>query len=82
MHPVRRTNKHLSELKAIQELEAELARAEERIREIERIEEQLLVGVPLVGFRTASEERNLRTEREMLAEAIRKNRQLLSVARR
>ena len=72
----------MSELKAIQELEAELARAEERIREIERIEEQLLVGVPLVGFRTASEERNLRTEREMLAEAIRKNRQLLSLARR
>jgi len=72
----------MSEHKAIEELEAELARAEERLREIERIEERLLADIPLAGFRTASDERNLRTEKEILADTIRKNRQLLSVAKR
>jgi hypothetical protein len=47
----------MSEYKVIQELESELARAEERLREIERIEEKLLQDIPLVGFRTATADR-------------------------
>ena len=72
----------MSEYKVIQEMESELVRAEERLREIEPIEQTLLQDIPLVGFRTATAERNLRTEKEMLADTIRKNRQLLSVAKR
>ena len=72
----------MSEGKAIEELEAELARDEQKLREIERIEETLLQGIPLVGFRTGIEEVRLRSEREMLTEMIYKNRQLLTVAKR
>jgi hypothetical protein len=72
----------MSEGKAIQELEAELARDEQRLREIERIEEILLQDIPVVGFRTGIEEVRLRSEKEMLSEVIYKNRQLLAVAKR
>lgn len=70
----------MSEGKAIEELEAELARDEQRLREIERIEETLLQDIPRVGFRTGIEEVRLRSEKEMLSEVIHKNRQLLVVA--
>jgi hypothetical protein len=72
----------MSDYKVIEELESELARDEERLREIERIEERLLADIPLVGFRTATYELHLQSEREMLQDKMRKNRQLLSVARR
>ena len=67
----------MSEGKAIEELEAALARDEQRLREIERIEETLLQDIPLVGFRTGIQEVRLRSEKEMLSEMIYKNRQLL-----
>jgi hypothetical protein len=41
----------MSEGKAIEELEAALARDEQRLREIERIEETLLQDIPLVGYK-------------------------------
>ena len=72
----------MSEGKAIEELEAELARDEQRLREIERIEETLLQDIPSVGFRTGIEEVRLRSEKEMLSEVIFKTRQLLAVAKR
>jgi hypothetical protein len=72
----------MSEGKAIEELEAELARDEQRLREIERIEETFWQDVPLVGFRTGIEEVRLRSEKEMLSEMIHKNRQLLAAAKR
>jgi hypothetical protein len=64
--------KHISELKAIQALEAEWARAEERLREIERIEENSRWAFPLLDSGLPSEERKLRTVKEMLSETIRK----------
>ena len=72
----------MSEDKAIEELETELARDEQRLREIERIEETLLQDIPSVGFRTGIEEVRLRSEKEMLSEVIFKTRQLLAVAKR
>jgi hypothetical protein len=72
----------MSEGKAIEELEAALTRDEQRLREIERIEEALLQDIPLVGFRTGIQEVRLRSEKEMLSEMIYKNRQLLVVAQR
>lgn len=72
----------MSEGKAIEELEAEIARDEQRLREVERIEETLLQDIPLVGFRTGIEEVRLRSEKEMLSEMIHKNRQLLATAKR
>jgi hypothetical protein len=72
----------MSDYKVIEELESELARDEERLREIERIEERLLADISPVGFRTATHELHLQSEREMLQDKMRKNRQLLSVARR
>jgi hypothetical protein len=71
----------MSEGKAIEELEAELARDEQRLREIDRIEEKFLQDIPLAGFRTGIEEVRLRSEKEMLIEMIHRNRQLLSVAK-
>ena len=72
----------MSESKAIEKLEAELARDEQRLREIERIEETLMQDTPLVGLRTGNEEVRYRSENEMLSEMINKNRQLLAVAKR
>ena len=72
----------MSESKAIEKLEAELARDEQRLREIERIEETLMQDTPLVGLRTGNEEVRYRSENEMLSEMIYKNRQLLAVAKR
>ena len=71
----------MSDYKVIEELESELARDEERLREIERIEERLLADIPLVGFRTATYELHLQSEREMLQDKMRENRQLLVVAK-
>jgi hypothetical protein len=72
----------MSDPKQIEELEAELARDEERLREIERIETQLLRNIPHDGFHTATDELQLRIEKKMLADAIRKNSILLAVAKR
>jgi hypothetical protein len=71
----------MGDYKVIEELESELARDEERLREIERIEERLLADIPLVGFRTATYELHLQSEREMLQDKIREKRQLLVVAK-
>jgi hypothetical protein len=71
----------MSDYKVIEELESELARDEERLREIERIEERLLADIPLLGFRTATYELHLQSEREMLQDKMRENRQLLVVAK-
>jgi len=54
----------MSEDKVIDELEAELARHEQRLRDNERIEETLLQDIPLVGFRTGVEEVRLRRKRK------------------
>ncbi len=71
----------MGDYKVIEELESELARDEERLREIERIEERLLADIPLVGFRTATYELHLQSEREMLQDKMREKRQLLVVAK-
>jgi hypothetical protein len=61
--------------------EAELAKVDERLREIERIEVKLLKNIPHTGFRTASEEARLR-EKEMLNDTARKLRNRIALAKR
>ena len=58
----------MSGFREAESFEAELAKVEERLREIERIEAKLLVNIPHTGFRTASEEARLRSEKEMLSD--------------
>jgi hypothetical protein len=70
----------MSEHKAIEELEAELARDGERLHEIERSEAKLLADISQVGFRTAADKLHFRAEREMLEDTIRKNTILLAAA--
>jgi hypothetical protein len=62
--------------------EAELAKVDERLREIERIEVKLLKNIPHTGFRTASEEARLRSEKEMLNDTARKLRNRIALAKR
>lgn len=72
----------MSDSKEIEAFEAELARVDERIREIERIEAHLLENISHTGFRTASEEARLRSEKESLGDTARKLRNRIAVAKR
>ena len=62
--------------------EAELAKVDERLREIERIEAELLDNISHAGFRTASDEARLRSEKEMLYDTAGKLRNRIAVAKR
>ena len=62
--------------------EAELAKVDERLREIERVEAELLDNISHAGFRTASDEARLRSEKEMLYDAADKLRNRIAVAKR
>jgi hypothetical protein len=72
----------MSDAKEREAFEAELARVNERLREIERIEAKLLENIPHTGFRTASEEARLRSEKEMLYDMAGKLRNRIAVAKR
>jgi hypothetical protein len=67
--------------KRIQELEAQIARDEQRYREIERLEGELLQNIPQQGFSTASTEGRYRDEKAALEDSIRKSREMLAGAR-
>ena len=71
----------MSDSKETESFEAELAQIEDRLREIERIEARLLENIPHSGFRTASQEARLRSEKEMLGDAARKLRNRIAVAK-
>lgn len=71
----------MSDTKEIESFEAELARVDERLREIERTEAKLLENIPHTGFRTASEEARLRSEKEMLYDTASKLRNRIAVAK-
>jgi hypothetical protein len=60
----------------------ELAKVDERLREIERIEAKLLKNIPHTGFRAASKEARLLDEKEMLSDTARKIRNRIAVAMR
>jgi hypothetical protein len=62
--------------------EAELAKVDERLGEIERIEAELLKNIPPVGFRAASEEARLLDEKKVLNDTARKLRNRIAVANR
>ena len=70
----------MSDTRAIEDVEAELARDTARIQEIERIEKQMLDQRSREGFRVAAEGVRLQAEMEMLEDRIIRNRQLLVVA--
>jgi hypothetical protein len=59
-----------------------LAKVDERLREIERIEAKLLKNIPHTGFRAASKEARLLDEKEMLNDTARKIRNRIAVAMR
>lgn len=71
----------MSGFREAESFEAELANVEERLRKIERIEAKLLENIPHTGFRTASEEARLRSEKEMLSDTARKLRNRIAVAK-
>ena len=67
--------------KEIQELEEQIARDEQRYREIERLEDELMQNIPQQGFKAASTEGRYRGEKAALAESIRRNRVMLAGAK-
>jgi hypothetical protein len=71
----------MKDLKRIQELEAQIARDEQRYREIERLEDELLQNIPTQGFRAASTGGRYRDEKAALADSIRESREMLAGAR-
>jgi hypothetical protein len=65
----------------IQDLEAKIARDEQRYREIERLENDLTHNIPRQGFQAASTAGRYRTEKQALDEALFYSRQRLASAR-
>jgi hypothetical protein len=72
----------MSDVKEIEALDAELAKVDERLREIDRVEAELLDNIAPAGFRSASDEARLRSEKEMLSDTARKLRNRIAVAKR
>jgi hypothetical protein len=66
---------------SIHELEAQIARDEQRYREIEHLEEELMQNIAQKGFEAASTEGRYRSEKQTLEAAIRQNKELLAGAR-
>lgn len=62
----------------IAELEAQIARDEQRFREVERLEEELLNNIPTQGFRAASTEGHYRDEKGALSSSILKAKEMLA----
>lgn len=71
----------MKDWKRIQELEAQIARNEQRYREIGRLEDELLHNIPQQGFSAASTEGRYRDEKTALADSIRESRAMLAAAR-
>lgn len=57
------------------------AREEQRYREIERLEDELMQNTPQEGFSAASTGGRYRNEKAALANSIRENREMLPGAR-
>jgi predicted nucleic acid-binding Zn-ribbon protein len=72
----------MSDAKEREAFEAELAKVDERIREIERVESELLDNIAHGGFRAASDEARLRSEKETLYDMARKLRNRIAVSKR
>jgi len=66
----------------IDEIEANLARDEARLEELNRVEAALLEDIPHSGFCAATEEANIRTEKQALAQTILRNKQRLTAIKR
>jgi hypothetical protein len=64
--------------KRMAELEAQIARDEQRFREVERLEEELFKDIDTQGFRAASTEGRYRDEKNELASSIREAKEMLA----
>ena len=62
----------------IQQLESEIAQDEQRYREVERLEDDLMQNIGLEGFRATSTEEQYRDEKEALTTEIREKREILA----
>lgn len=62
----------------IEELQAQIDRDEQRFRELERLEEELLNNIPTQGFRAASTEGRYRDEKSALESSIREAKEMLA----
>jgi len=62
----------------ITELESQIAREEQRFREVELLEEELLNNIATQGFRAASTEGRYRDEKSALASSIREAKETLA----
>ena len=67
---------------AIQTIEAELAADQKRLDELDAQESNLLNDVPRGDFRVASQEENIRSERQGLVEKMRYTRKRLADAKK
>jgi hypothetical protein len=71
----------MKDWKAMQELEAQIARDMQRYREVERLEGELVQNIPHQGFTAVSTRGRYGDEKAVLADSIRKNREMLAGAR-
>jgi len=72
----------MSDQERVAQLEADLARDNARLEEIDRLESDLSQRIPQEGCRAVAEGIRFRTERESLADRIYKTKILLVDARR
>ncbi|WP_263419610.1 hypothetical protein [Terriglobus albidus] len=68
----------MKDLQRMQQLKSEIAQDEERYREVERLEAELMQNIGLKGFKAASTEGRYRDEKEALTSAIREKREMLA----
>ncbi len=72
----------MPDILAIQAIEEELAADQQRLDEIDALESKLLANIPHGEFRVATQEANLRSERQMITERMRYARKRLADAKK
>ena len=72
----------MSDIQTIRELEAQLASKEEKLKELQRRDAELLENIPEKGFHAASEHVHLQSQMDVLYESIRDKKHDLAMARK
>ena len=72
----------MSGKQAIQDLQVQLANDEEKLKELQQRDAELLQNIPEKGFHTASDHVHLQSQMDVLYESIREKKHDLAMARK
>lgn len=72
----------MSDIQAMQDLQAQLASDEEKLKELQRRDAELLQNIPEKGFHAAADHVHLQNQMDVLYESIREKKHELAMARK